>query len=290
MVINMVKINVDEVKKYLDIITNLLSKYREKHEKIEFEYNNMVLNWKNNKAPVFFALINDNQLLNIKLICTLESEIKVLSRVINKYLEIAIKIEYNLEQKDYLISKFDNILNKIDNILTKFNELGDISFCSNKLNILNEKSKLKSDKVNIESIKDKIKEKYSYIEQVEKDLNSFSMEDINISIKNELLIPKKVVDNYKFNIDEVRVSNKKLIAYFNSQADIMSKIKANFNEMSKYYTSKSFSSLLQYNQSIFSNLENVNQINKKIYRNINDICDDYEQMIIQNINNLEGLK
>ena len=286
----MVKINVDEVKKYLDIITNLLSKYREKHEKIEFEYNNMVLNWKNNKAPVFFALINDNQLLNIKLICTLESEIKVLSRVINKYLEIAIKIEYNLEQKDYLISKFDNILNKIDNILTKFNELGDISFCSNKLNILNEKSKLKSDKVNIESIKDKIKEKYSYIEQVEKDLNSFSMEDINISIKNELLIPKKVVDNYKFNIDEVRVSNKKLIAYFNSQADIMSKIKANFNEMSKYYTSKSFSSLLQYNQSIFSNLENVNQINKKIYRNINDICDDYEQMIIQNINNLEGLK
>ena len=116
------------------------------------------------------------------------------------------------------------------------------------------------------------------------------MEDINISIKNELLIPKKVVDNYKFNIDEVRVSNKKLIAYFNSQADIMSKIKANFNEMSKYYTSKSFSSLLQYNQSIFSNLENVNQINKKIYRNINDICDDYEQMIIQNINNLEGLK
>lgn len=286
----MVKINVDEVKKYLDIITNLLSKYREKHEKIEFEYNNMVLNWKNNKAPVFFALINDNQLLNIKLICTLESEIKVLSRVINKYLEIAIKIECNLEQKDYLISKFDNILNKIDNILTKFNELGDISFCSNKLNILNEKSKLKSDKVNIESIKDKIKEKYSYIEQVEKDLNSFSMEDINISIKNELLIPKKVVDNYKFNIDEVRVSNKKLIAYFNSQADIMSKIKANFNEMSKYYTSKSFSSLLQYNQSIFSNLENVNQINKKIYRNINDICDDYEQMIIQNINNLEGLK
>ena len=286
----MVKINVDEVKKYLDIITNLLSKYREKHEKIEFEYNNMVLNWKNNKAPVFFALINDNQLLNIKLICTLESEIKVLSRVINKYLEIAIKIECNLEQKDYLISKFDNILNKIDNILTKFNELGDISFCSNKLNILNEKSKLKSDKVNIDSIKDKIKEKYSYIEQVEKDLNSFSMEDINISIKNELLIPKKVVDNYKFNIDEVRVSNKKLIAYFNSQADIMSKIKANFNEMSKYYTSKSFSSLLQYNQSIFSNLENVNQINKKIYRNINDICDDYEQMIIQNINNLEGLK
>lgn len=286
----MVKINVEEVKKYLDIITNLLSKYREKHEKIEFEYNNMVLNWKNNKAPVFFALINDNQLLNIKLICTLESEIKVLSRVINKYLEIATKIECNLEQKDYLISKFDNILNKIDNILTKFNELGDISFCSNKLNILNEKSKLKSDKVNIESIKDKIKEKYSYIEQVEKDLNSFSMEDINISIKNELLIPKKVVDNYKFNIDEVRVSNKKLIAYFNSQADIMSKIKANFNEMSKYYTSKNFSNLLQYNESIFSNLENVNQINKKIYRNINDICDDYEQMIIQNINNLEGLK
>lgn len=286
----MVKINVDEVKKYLDIITNLLSKYREKHEKIEFEYNNMVLNWKNNKAPVFFALINDNQLLNIKLICTLESEIKVLSRVINKYLEIATKIECNLEQKDYLISKFDNVLNKIDNILTKFNELGDISFCSNKLNILNEKSKLKSDKANIESIKDKIKEKYSYIEQVEKDLNSFSVEDINISIKNELLIPKKVVDNYKFNIDEVRVSNKKLIAYFNSQADIMSKIKANFNEMSKYYTSKSFSNLLQYNESIFSNLENVNQINKKIYRNINDICDDYEQMIIQNINNLEGLK
>lgn len=286
----MVKINVDEVKKYLDIITNLLSKYREKHEKIEFEYNNMVLNWKNNKAPVFFALINDNQLLNIKLICTLESEIKVLSRVINKYLEIATKIECNLEQKDYLISKFDNVLNKIDNILTKFNELGDISFCSNKLNILNEKSKLKSDKANIESIKDKIKEKYSYIEHVEKDLNSFSMEDINISIKNELLIPKKVVDNYKFNIDEVRVSNKKLIAYFNSQADIMSKIKANFNEVSKYYTSKSFSNLLQYNESIFSNLENVNQINKKIYRNINDICDDYEQMIIQNINNLEGLK
>ena len=286
----MVKINVDEVKKYLDIITNLLSKYREKHEKIEFEYNNMVLNWKNNKAPVFFALINDNQLLNIKLICTLESEIKVLSRVINKYLEIATKIECNLEQKDYLISKFDNVLNKIDNILTKFNELGDISFCSNELNILNEKSKLKSDKANIESIKDKIKEKYSYIEQVEKDLNSFSVEDINISIKNELLIPKKVVDNYKFNIDEVRVSNKKLIAYFNSQADIMSKIKANFNEMSKYYTSKSFSNLLQYNESIFSNLENVNQINKKIYRNINDICDDYEQMIIQNINNLEGLK
>lgn len=286
----MVKINVDEVKKYLDIITNLLSKYREKHEKIEFEYNNMVLNWKNNKAPVFFALINDNQLLNIKLICTLESEIKVLSRVINKYLEIATKIECNLEQKDYLISKFDNVLNKIDNILTKFNELGDISFCSNKLNILNEKSKLKSDKANIESIKDKIKEKYSYIEQVEKDLNSFSVEDINISIKNELIIPKKVVDNYKFNIDEVRVSNKKLIAYFNSQADIMSKIKANFNEMSKYYTSKSFSNLLQYNESIFSNLENVNQINKKIYRNINDICDDYEQMIIQNINNLEGLK
>ena len=286
----MVKINVDEVKKYLDIITNLLSKYREKHEKIEFEYNNMVLNWKNNKAPVFFALINDNQLLNIKLICTLKSEIKVLSRVINKYLEIATKIECNLEQKDYLISKFDNVLNKIDNILTKFNELGDISFCSNKLNILNEKSKLKSDKANIESIKDKIKEKYSYIEQVEKDLNSFSVEDINISIKNELLIPKKVVDNYKFNIDEVRVSNKKLIAYFNSQADIMSKIKANFNEMSKYYTSKSFSNLLQYNESIFSNLENVNQINKKIYRNINDICDDYEQMIIQNINNLEGLK
>lgn len=286
----MIKINVDETKKYLDIITNLVKKYKEKHEEIEFEYNNIVLNWKNNKAPVFFTLINDNQLLNIKSICMLESELKVLKRVINKYSEISKEVECNLEQKDYIISKFDNILSRIDNILIKFNELGSMPFYSNKLNILNENSKLKNERANIENIKEKIKEKYSYIEQVEDDLNSFSMENVSIFIKNELLTPKKVTDKYQFNINEVRVSNKKLISYFNNQSDIINKIKFNFNEMSKHYESKKFSNILQYNKKIFSNLKNVNQVNKKIYRNINDICDDYEQMILQNISNLEGLK
>lgn len=286
----MVDINVKEAKAKVNSLKEVLSSYKENHKAIEFEFNNMISNWKNNKNPIFFSAVNDNQLTNIKLICKLEEELNTLNTSIEKYSELGKKIKCDLDQRDYILSKYNNIYNKISDILTKYYALGGMSFYNNNYKVIATIETMKNQKAEISNIRDKVSDKYQYIQSIETDLSSVINSSKELTISNNLnYSTKEYTDDYEFNIEEVRLSNKKLSSLFSTQDDLINDIKNGFIELNDSYDSPSFNEILSYNTSIYESLNSVFKTNTELYSEVNDICDDYAAMIAENIRNWEGV-
>ena len=149
---------------------------------------------------------------------------------------------------------------------------------------------MKNQKAEISNIRDKVSEKYQYIQSIDTDLGSVITSDKELTLSNNLnYSTKEYVDDYEFNIAEVRLSNKKLSSLFSTQDDLINDIKNAFIDLSSYYESPSFDEILSYNTSIYESLNSVFKTNTELYSEVNDICDDYELMVAENIRNWEGV-
>ena len=178
------KIDVSKLKEDITTFQNLLKEYEENYLNYYHELSSASFFWQDSHADSFFKNVNLEKLK----VESFYEELSVLSQIyqflIAEYQNFGNVIQFDLNERDTVISKFNLYFEKIEDIIRCYQDL-DLSFCHDLRNkIRKEELTLIEKKKQMESIFNKWKE-YSYkIEEIEKQVNQ-NLSKLEIEVLQE---------------------------------------------------------------------------------------------------------
>ena len=157
---------------YVNLQT-LVKKYEDSVNNIQLCYNDLSNYWKDNNTEIFFDKINMNKKNVQKSLQDLNSILSLYKEIYNKYKNIGINIEYNLDNKYIITNIIDDCIKIVNNIKSKYLSLStsnNYSAVSYEIDInINLLNTIENGFINL---KEKVNNIYSEIKNIEIDIKS----------------------------------------------------------------------------------------------------------------------
>ena len=228
----------------------------------------------------------------------LRSLYKIINVLINKYSKIGNIIEFDLYNKETIMSKFNTYINKLNRVLNLYSAL-DYSFASADIrsaintqinsirNLINQANNLKN------KIKNTVDEINEYEQNFSKNMNNFQIKQLQKPEIEKYISTGKVLNHMTSVINEQQITNisDKLDLYKKSQNSNFLDILLNLKEMLTYYKTPN-TNLIESCRIKLSNkfnmIDSYNKANIDVYRKNVEKYHSLNEVLTQKASELGG--
>ncbi len=283
------------VNNMLESITNLSNKvteYKEKNEKISFEFQSMFSVWINGVADQFSSRVTESEIEAKKLVVNMENLIAILKREITKLKPMGNNIQCNIDSKTIIMTKYNNVVMSLSKALKYYQNLGDLSFYPKRNWIENQRTKITEEISHFEELRKETEHQFTLIQKIEKNLSQeldrLKVEKITYQTELSGKINESR-DTSIFEIESIEQHGKKILAFLKEQAITIEMIEKEFINIIQFYQSTNSKRLEETITDIKKSLDE-NQLNYFYYHKlIEENCDAFRQLKITNISNIERM-
>lgn len=167
----MLEINVVNLKKYLDILNNLINEYEEIQLNLFNELKDSCINWQDENSLEFDNNIYlEKQEANYILQSLIDKK-EILNFIYEKYSNLGKKIQCNLRNKNALIYSIDNCQNQINSIINEFYRIDNSFYYYERYKIYNQKNEMFKIRNKLVEIRNSVNKTFNRIEEIEKEIS-----------------------------------------------------------------------------------------------------------------------
>ena len=165
------KVNVSKLKNELISFQNLLEEYEDNYLNFYQELSSVSFFWQDSHADAFFKKVNLEKIKVQTFYEELMSIYGLYKFLTERYQAIGNLIQFDLNMRDTVISKFNLCLEKMDDVVRNYQNL-DLSFCQDIAStIKNEENVILNNKKQLEVVFENVKNHFYEIEEIEKEVN-----------------------------------------------------------------------------------------------------------------------
>ena len=175
-------IKIEKLKTELDKYNETVSKYEELKIGLYNELKNLTNFWQDERTEEFFDKVNSQKIECEEIISDMNNISEVYTYIIQSYEDLGNEIEFDLSQRDELMSKFKKCINVFDDIIEIYESMN-LSLIDEKEIFLKQKEKVIKTKKRLVEYKINIDTILSEINEIEAQVKS-KIRNINIKVIN----------------------------------------------------------------------------------------------------------
>lgn len=177
----MVNVDVSKVRSVEKIYSDVLTEMDENNLTLLDEFNQLYDNWNDNRAEKMKSSFTLEKNRIIRLLDDIRNQYKIYQYIDKSYSIYGNKISCNLDNYTYIMDKIDIVIEQLKFVRDQYRDLGDISFYAKAYLIYDEMEVLDDLISHFINLKSEIKEKFKYVEDVEKNITDL-VDNNNIEV------------------------------------------------------------------------------------------------------------